>query len=71
MVSMVVAVMKGKVQQGSVQGDTFQQGGIFLIGHDGKILFSHINNNTGDHPKVSELQKVLLDNINEKPRLEI
>jgi len=62
MVSMVGAVLKGKVQQGPVQGDTFQQGGTFLINSNGQVLFSHINKNTGDHPTIEELKKILFDN---------
>ena len=32
------------------QGDPWQQGGVFVLGPDGRELYRHISREAGDHP---------------------
>lgn len=58
-IPMFKSAFKHQVSQKGIQGDSLQQGGTFLIGPGEKILFSHINQNTGDHADINEILKAL------------
>mmetsp|Transcript_6137 Transcript_6137/g.8562 ORF Transcript_6137/g.8562 Transcript_6137/m.8562 type:complete len:105 (+) Transcript_6137:419-733(+) len=53
------AAKNPQVSQKGVQGDALQQGGTFVIGPGEKMLFSHINQGTGDHADIKEILKAL------------
>jgi hypothetical protein len=45
--------LRGHVQ-GKLQGDPWQQGGLFAVAPGGEILFEQRNKRAGDRPKVDE-----------------
>jgi peroxiredoxin len=49
----------GGARQGSVQGDPSQQGGTLVVAPPGRILFHHVSETAGDHPKLAKLLAVL------------
>jgi len=53
--TMMKDVLTGRASMGAVQGDPYQQGGMFVI-DDNKIRYSYVNDHTGDH---GDLNKVL------------
>ena len=52
-------------RQGATQGDPWQQGGVFVVTPEGKVLFSHVSEEAGDHPAVADVLAALPD---KKPR---
>jgi hypothetical protein len=50
--------MKKGFAPGSTQGDGKQNGGMFLVSGDLKMLFSHIDHFAGDLPDFDELIKL-------------
>lgn len=52
------ALLTGHIQKG-VQGDPYQQGGVFIILPGDKIVYSHISKRASDKPKVSAILKAL------------
>jgi peroxiredoxin len=49
----------GGARQGSVQGDPTQQGGTLVVAPPGRVLFHHVSETAGDHPKLAKLLAVL------------
>ena len=49
----------GGARQGSVQGDPTQQGGTLVVAPSGRVLFHHVSETAGDHPKLAKLLAVL------------
>jgi peroxiredoxin len=49
----------GGARQGSIQGDPAQQGGTLVIAPPGRVLFHHVSDTAGDHPKLEKLFAVL------------
>ena len=45
------ALLRGR-RQTSVEGDPWQQGGIYVIARGGAIVYAHTNRNAGDRPDV-------------------
>lgn len=45
--------------QGSVQGDAWQLGGVFVIGPGDRAHLAHVSQEAGDHPPVEEILAVL------------
>ena len=45
------ALLRGR-RQTSVQGDPWQQGGAYVVGRGGTILYAHANRNAADRPDV-------------------
>lgn len=45
--------------QGKVQGDPYQQGGVFVIMPDSSVVYSHISKRASDRPKVDKVIKAL------------
>ena len=54
----VRALRKG-FRQASVRGDPWQLGGTFVIGHGGKLIWSHVSREAGDHPEPEKLLAAL------------
>jgi hypothetical protein len=48
-------------RQGSVQGDPWQLGGVFVIRPGGKLAFRHVSREAGDHPPIDTLLDALSD----------
>ncbi|MCG8422707.1 MAG: AhpC/TSA family protein [Proteobacteria bacterium] len=42
-------------RQSTIQGDPWQQGGVFVIVPGGEIVYSYASQYTGDHPPIDEL----------------
>jgi peroxiredoxin len=49
----------GGSRQGSIQGDPAQQGGTLVIAPPGRVLFHHVSDTAGDHPKLEKIFAVL------------
>jgi hypothetical protein len=51
----------GGARQGSIQGDPAQQGGTLVIAPPapGRVLFHHVSDTAGDHPKLEKIFAVL------------
>ena len=49
---------KGFTQK-KTQGDPWQLGGTFVITPEGKVLFSHVSREAGDHPDPKDILTVL------------
>lgn len=47
--------LRGGFRQGRTQGDPWQQGGVFVISSDGRMLFEHISREAGDHPRPEQI----------------
>jgi hypothetical protein len=47
-------------RQTSVQGDAWQQGGVFVVAKSGDLVFSYASENAGDHPPVRAIEEALL-----------
>lgn len=52
------ALITGHKQDG-VKGDPYQQGGVFVIMPDNKIVFTHISKRASDHAKIPKIIKAL------------
>jgi len=59
---MISTVLTGKASMGKVEGDALQQGGTFLIGPGNQVQFAYTNQNTGDHPDIESILKVVKKN---------
>jgi hypothetical protein len=46
-------------RQGKVQGDPYQQGGVFVVLPGDKLAYSHICKRSSEHPKVAGVLKAL------------
>lgn len=46
---------KSGYRQRSVQGDPWQQGGVFVIAPGDRVLFSYVSKVTGDHPDPADV----------------
>jgi hypothetical protein len=46
-------------RQGAVEGDALQQGGAFVIGPEGEVLFAHVNQRAGDQVRPEALLAAL------------
>jgi hypothetical protein len=64
--SMGLRVVRNAVQayrdgyrQTKVQGDPWQQGGVFVIDSDGNICFSYASERAGEHPPTHEIVRAL------------
>lgn len=42
-------------RQKQVQGDPWQQGGVVIVSQEDELLFEHINQHAGDHPRISDI----------------
>lgn len=42
-------------RQTRVQGDPWQQGGVFVVASDGEIVYGYASQHAGDHPPVEDL----------------
>jgi len=51
---MMLDIVSKKISMDKLQGDAFQQGGTFVIGPGDKLLFSYLNDHTGDHANVKD-----------------
>ncbi len=52
------ALRAGKFQ-GPIQGDPWQQGGVFVIEAGGQVLFSQVSKSAGDHAKPEDFLAAL------------
>lgn len=50
-----VRALRGGFRQGRTQGDATQQGGVLVIGKDGRIHYRHADEVAGDHPPVADV----------------
>jgi peroxiredoxin len=46
-------------RQGSVQGDPWQLGGVFVVEPNGNVLYRHVSTDPGDHAPVAEILAAL------------
>ena len=46
---------KSGYRQTSVQGDPWQQGGVFVVDSQGRVKYGYASETTGDHPPLSEI----------------
>lgn len=46
-------------RQSSVLGDAFQQGGVFVIGTGGRVLYQHVSRYAGDNPDPADILQAL------------
>ena len=46
-------------RQGATQGDPWQQGGVFVITPDDRVLFAHVSQEAGDHPDPADVVAAL------------
>ena len=51
--------LRSGARQGSVQGDPWQLGGVFVVQPQGKILYRHVSADPGDHAPVAEILAAL------------
>lgn len=42
-------------RQTTVEGDAWQQGGVFVVAPDGEIVYGYASQHAGDHPPVGDL----------------
>ena len=42
-------------RQTSIEGDPWQQGGVFVVAPDGEIVYGYASQHAGDHPPVKSL----------------
>lgn len=52
------ALRKGHLQ-GRTQGDPWQQGGVFVVTPAGRVAFSYVSEEAGDHPETSAVLEAL------------
>jgi hypothetical protein len=55
-----VQAMRKGFRQGRTDGDTWQQGGVFVIGPGNKLIFQHRNKFAGDHADLDAVLKAAL-----------
>ncbi len=60
--SMMKAKSKYGLEVGSVEGDSTQQGGTFIIGPGDVVQYSYANNNPGDHAPMDAVLAALKTN---------
>ena len=46
-------------RQGEVQGDPWQQGGVFLVRAGGRVAWQHVSEEAGDHPSTEAIREAL------------
>lgn len=51
--------LRGGARQGTVQGDAWQLGGVFVIRPGGRVSYAYRSREAGDHPPVEELLEAL------------
>ena len=54
-------------RQGPVQGDTLQQGGVLLIGTDGAVRWSYVNEEAADHASPQLILEALSNSRSSRP----
>jgi len=54
-----VRAFRSGMRQGALQGDPWQQGGVFVIRPDGSVPFAYVSEEAGDHPDPSEVVAAL------------
>ena len=54
-----VRALLGGARQGSVQGDIWQLGGVFVIRPGGELAYRYVSREAGDHPPVVEILEAL------------
>ena len=55
-------------RQGATQGDPWQQGGVFVITPDDRVLFAHVSEEAGDHPDPADVIAALPPKVKRRPR---
>jgi hypothetical protein len=55
-----IQAMRKGFRQGLTDGDTWQQGGVFVIGPGKKLIFQHRNKSAGDHVDLDAVLKAVL-----------
>lgn len=51
--------LAGGFRQDSVQGDPWQQGGVFLVRAGGRVAWQHVSEEAGDHPPTEAVRAAL------------
>lgn len=51
--------MAGGFRQGAVQGDAWQQGGVFVVAPGGRLLYGYVSRHAGDHPATADILRAL------------
>ena len=51
--------LAGGFRQGTVQGHAMQQGGAFVIGKGGRLLYEYVSRHAGDHPDPAAVLRAL------------
>ena len=46
---------RGGFRQKSIEGDAFQQGGVFVVDEAGELLYEYRSRFAGDHPRVEDM----------------
>ena len=54
-----VRALRGGFRQGRTQGDPWQQGGVALVGVDGRVRYKYVARAAGDHPAVAAVLAAL------------
>ena len=61
------STLRGHVQ-GKLQGDAWQQGGLFVVAPGGEVLFSQRNKDAGERPRLDDALKVVRSWIDARRR---
>lgn len=54
-----VRALRGGFRQGATQGDPWQQGGVVVVGVDGRVGYRYASTAAGDHPPVDAVLAAL------------
>jgi peroxiredoxin len=60
-----LAAFREGFRQTRTKGAAMQQGGVFVIGRDGRLLYQYVSREAGDHPHNRELLRALDDGSRE------
>ena len=63
-----VRALRSGQRQGATQGDPWQQGGVFVITPDDRVLFRHVSQEAGDHPDPADVIAALPPKVQRRPR---
>ena len=56
-----IRALRAGSRQGTVQGDVWQLGGVFVIRPDGRLTYRHASREAGDHPPIGDILAALAD----------